>query len=110
MHAHVMLLRYRSANRPTHCLGIQRRMSIQMGTRLRTLLVSFRRSVAAFHLGCDDQTFLVSDIDRERHTTTRPHHRMTLFHGQFDVIGVKIVATNDDQSEFQVLTLQTRDF
>jgi hypothetical protein len=77
MHAHVMLFRYRSANRPTHRLGIQRRMSIQMGTRLRTPLVSIRRSVAAFHLGRDDQMIRCSSSATSTENATQQPGRTT---------------------------------
>src|SRR5579863_4959363 len=55
------------------------------------------RLVAALHFGGNDQSFLVADFDRERYTTTRPHCRSAPFHSQFDVVGIKIAAIDDDQ-------------
>ena len=56
-----------------------------------------RRLVAGLDFGGDDQLFFVGAIDRKRRAAARPYGRVALFHRQFDIVGVKIAATDDDQ-------------
>ena len=70
------------------------------GCRARFPILRRRRSrrlVAGLDFGGDDQSFFVGDIDRKRRATTRPYRRVTLFHRQFNIVGVKVAATDDDQ-------------
>src|SRR5712692_11377443 len=91
-----MLFCHRSPKSPDHRLDIQQQTPLRMRARFLPLLVALR-SVATLHLSYDDQTFFVSDIDGKRRTTTRPYCRVTLFHRQFNIVGVKVAATDDDQ-------------
>jgi hypothetical protein len=71
-----MLFCHRSPQSPHHRLDIRQQTPLRMRVRFLPLLVVLR-SVAPLHLGYDDQTFFVSDLDGKRRTTTRPYCRVT---------------------------------
>src|ERR1700682_6033618 len=95
VHSHIVLFRYRSPDGAHHRPDIQQQPRIRV--RRPIAIVAIRRSVAALDFGCDDQLFFVGDIDRKRRATARSYCGMTLFHRQFDVVGVKVAPADNDQ-------------